>query len=93
LFEEIRLRGESIRPTVHPQIVITDTPQAERDLIRSVLQTTSARCTAPAALAALEQLVPEYVRETPQRPAAQQDRPAPERRVAPLMVANAELSR
>jgi FlaA1/EpsC-like NDP-sugar epimerase len=93
LFEEIRLHGESIRPTVHPQIVITDTPQAERDLIHSVLQTTSGRCETPAALDALQKLVPEYVRETPQRPAAQPDRPAPERRVAPLIVASAELSR
>jgi FlaA1/EpsC-like NDP-sugar epimerase len=30
LFEEIRLKGESIRPTIHPQIVITEAPQPDR---------------------------------------------------------------
>ena len=29
LFEEIRLKGESIRPTVHPQIVVTEAPQPD----------------------------------------------------------------
>ncbi|HEY6141404.1 MAG TPA: nucleoside-diphosphate sugar epimerase/dehydratase [Thermoanaerobaculia bacterium] len=29
LFEEIRLQGESIHPTVHPQIVITEAPQPD----------------------------------------------------------------
>jgi FlaA1/EpsC-like NDP-sugar epimerase len=29
LFEEIRLEGESIHPTVHPQIVITEAPQPD----------------------------------------------------------------
>jgi FlaA1/EpsC-like NDP-sugar epimerase len=29
LFEEIRLKGESIHPTVHPQIVVTESPQPD----------------------------------------------------------------
>ena len=94
LFEEIRLHGESIRPTVHPQIVITDTPQAEPGLIRTVLQQASEGCSAQEALELLERLVPEYRRDTaPRVTSTQQPRPTPERRVAPLIVANAELSR
>ena len=34
LFEEIRLAGESIYPTVHPQIVITETPQPDSGKVR-----------------------------------------------------------
>jgi FlaA1/EpsC-like NDP-sugar epimerase len=33
LFEEIRLHGESIHPTMHPQIVITESPQPASDAI------------------------------------------------------------
>jgi len=93
LFEEIRLHGESIRPTVHPQIVISDTPQAERDLIRSVLQGASATCSAQEAIASLERVVPEYIRDVTRPASAPQTRPAAERRASPLIVANAGLSR
>jgi FlaA1/EpsC-like NDP-sugar epimerase len=93
LFEEIRLHGESIRPTVHPQIVISDTPQAERDLIRSVLQGTSATCSAQEAIASLERVVPEYIRDVTRPASTPQTRPAAERRASPLIVANAGLSR
>jgi len=93
LFEEIRLRGESIRPTVHPQIVISDTPQVEPAVIGGMLQKVSSGCTAPQAIDFLERLVPEYRRDVAPRSNTQQPRALPERRVTPLMVANAELSR
>lgn len=93
LFEEIRLRGESIRPTVHPQIVISDTPQVEPAVIGGMLPKVSAGCTAPEAIDFLERLVPEYRRDVAPRSNTQQPRPLPERHVTPLMVANAELSR
>jgi FlaA1/EpsC-like NDP-sugar epimerase len=34
LFEEIRMEGESIHPTVHPQIVITEAPQPDPARVR-----------------------------------------------------------
>ncbi|MGH9421488.1 MAG: polysaccharide biosynthesis protein, partial [Thermoanaerobaculia bacterium] len=42
LFEEIRLEGESIHPTVHPQIVITEAPQPDPAKIRHWLHRASA---------------------------------------------------
>jgi FlaA1/EpsC-like NDP-sugar epimerase len=41
LFEEIRLRGESIRPTAHPQIVVTETPQPDRRSVEAWIRTAS----------------------------------------------------
>jgi len=38
LFEEIRLKGESVRPTVHPQIVITEAPQPDSVAVRRWLR-------------------------------------------------------
>jgi len=93
LFEEIRLTGESIRPTVHPQIVISDTPQTAPELIHSMTQKLGSGCAAPQAIDFLERLVPEYRRDVAPRSNTQQPRPLPERRIAPLIVANAELSR
>src|SRR5881394_2302598 len=63
LFEEIRLRGEEIHPTVHPQIVITEAPQPERHVIeRWLAQTASTSSTDDrgAAVAMLQRLVGEY---------------------------------
>jgi FlaA1/EpsC-like NDP-sugar epimerase len=60
LFEEIRLDGESVSPTVHPQIVITSAPQPDTDRIRrwmSSAETTSLQTT-PTQL--LRDLVREY---------------------------------
>ena len=37
LFEEIHLEGESIRPTLHPQIVITEAPQPDGRRVASWL--------------------------------------------------------
>lgn len=60
MFEEIRLRGESIRPTTHPQIVVTEAPQPDAGVVASWL--TLARRPADGALArtALHELVADY---------------------------------
>jgi FlaA1/EpsC-like NDP-sugar epimerase len=42
LFEEIRLEGESIHPTLHPQIVITEAPQPDSSRIGHWLARTAA---------------------------------------------------
>jgi FlaA1/EpsC-like NDP-sugar epimerase len=38
LFEEIHMEGESIRPTMHPQIVITEAPQPDSGAVRRWLR-------------------------------------------------------
>ena len=60
LFEEIRLQGEFVRPTVHPQIVITEAPQPDRELVARWLKSTKAIKDHERAVAALQVLVPEY---------------------------------
>ena len=45
LFEEIRLEGESIHPTVHPQIVITEAPQPDPSKISHWLHRASTSTT------------------------------------------------
>lgn len=68
LFEEIRLEGESIHPTVHPQIVITESPQPDRDVVRAFLRDAE-RAVRPRAVAALlRTLVPEYQTPTESEP-------------------------
>jgi len=64
LFEEIRMRGESIQPTVHPQIVVTQAPQPVTEKVRSWLASIESMRTSEDAIAALTALVPEYRRET-----------------------------
>ena len=71
LFEEIRLEGESIVPTVHPQIVITDTPQPDSAELARWLRSCRMLKDADQAVAALKFLIPEY---TPDRNLG---RPAP----------------
>jgi FlaA1/EpsC-like NDP-sugar epimerase len=63
MFEEIRLKGESIHPTKHPHIVITDTEIVEPMLVQSWLQENSRR----EARTALRALVPEYECESQDR--------------------------
>jgi FlaA1/EpsC-like NDP-sugar epimerase len=58
LFEEIRLTGESVHPTVHPQIVITEASQLEPRAIVRWLQAVESDC--EDAIARLTELVPEY---------------------------------
>ncbi len=60
LFEEIRLEGESIRPTMHPQIVITGTPQPDRRKVGTWLTVAKNISGADEARRALRELVPEY---------------------------------
>jgi len=59
LFEEIHLSGESIHPTLHPQIVVTEAPQPEREAVKRWLAQASSRVSAkPVEL--LRALLPEY---------------------------------
>ena len=58
LFEEITLTGESIRPTIHPQIVLTIAPQPAPDKVALWLQRARNRATPPIPL--LKELVPEF---------------------------------
>ncbi|HEV2718529.1 MAG TPA: nucleoside-diphosphate sugar epimerase/dehydratase, partial [Thermoanaerobaculia bacterium] len=61
LFEEIRLEGESVHPTVHPQIVITETPQPEPGRVRLWLtRATETTLSADEARRLLGELVAEY---------------------------------
>ncbi|MCU1348754.1 MAG: putative nucleoside-diphosphate sugar epimerase [Acidobacteria bacterium] len=73
LFEEIHLEGESIRPTIHPQIVITEAPQPDSRRVAAWLceaRGVKARGVKPL----LAELVPEFTpaktadgAETPRR--------------------------
>jgi FlaA1/EpsC-like NDP-sugar epimerase len=76
LFEEIRLKGESITPTVHPQIVVTKAPQPSSEQVR-LWMAKSRRCTSrEQAVALLHELIEEYTPESwatqtlPQQPSA-----------------------
>ena len=61
LFEEIRLHGESVHPTVHPQIVITDTPQPDAARVRKwIAEVQQQRLDATGAIEALRTLIPEF---------------------------------
>ncbi|HVT05203.1 MAG TPA: nucleoside-diphosphate sugar epimerase/dehydratase [Thermoanaerobaculia bacterium] len=76
LFEEIRLAGESIHSTVHPQIVITEAPQPSPEAIRKWLaDAEKAEYSAREAIAALKELVPEYTPESEQPHSRYQDQP------------------
>ena len=75
LFEEIVLKGESIRPTVHPQIVVTEAPQPDGERVRAWIQEAAKSYDPFSAQAVLQMLVPEY---KPHRPAAlSTDMPVP----------------
>ena len=60
MFEEVRLQGESIRPTVHPQIVITEAPQPERGQVERWSASAALVQRPSEVLAILRRLVPEY---------------------------------
>ncbi len=63
LFEEIRLEGESIHPTVHPQIVITEAPQPDPTKINHWLHrasTSTTTCDADEVRRLIRDLVCEY---------------------------------
>ncbi|MEO8036782.1 MAG: polysaccharide biosynthesis protein, partial [Acidobacteriota bacterium] len=61
LFEEIRLDGESISPTVHPQIVVTKASQPDSSNIPLWLRQARSVTGAEDAKALLRRLVAEYV--------------------------------
>jgi FlaA1/EpsC-like NDP-sugar epimerase len=74
MFEEIRLRGEAIHPTIHPQIVITEAPQPERHVVERWLAQTGSMSSADdrdAAIAALQRLVGEYTSPEPEEAEAE----------------------
>jgi len=61
LFEEIRLHGESVHATVHPQIVITETPQPDAARVRKwIAEVQQQRLDATGAIEALRTLIPEF---------------------------------
>lgn len=63
LFEEIRLEGESIYPTVHPQIVVTEAPQPDAAIVRRWLTLAWGcvyKCNAAEGRHLLKQLLEEY---------------------------------
>ncbi|HEX6178749.1 MAG TPA: UDP-N-acetylglucosamine 4,6-dehydratase family protein, partial [Thermoanaerobaculia bacterium] len=60
MFEEIRLEGESIKPTIHPQIVVTEAPQPEADAVQQWIQQTTWFAGRNEATRYLRALVPEY---------------------------------
>jgi FlaA1/EpsC-like NDP-sugar epimerase len=65
LFEEIRLEGESARPTAHPQIVVTLAPQPDSAKVRNWFVRASANCTtAESTHAMLRELIAEFAPET-----------------------------
>jgi len=90
LFEEIRLDGESMRATVHPQIVITETPPANRTTIRNHIQLLGERFTFDDAIALLEAIVPEYRNEM--SAGTPQSRATRERRLPSYAVRDVQLS-
>lgn len=59
LFEEIRMEGESIYPTVHPQIVVTEAPQPDAASVRGWLDRARHPSAAEHTLRLLGDLVPE----------------------------------
>lgn len=75
LFEEIRLHGESIRPTIHPQIVITEAPQPAPEVVARWLATAKSdhNMTAERAVAHLQALVAEYQPLRPDDPLPQSE--------------------
>jgi len=64
LFEEIRLKGESIHPTVHPRIVITEAPQPDAARVRQWIADATTMTAPERTAALLARLVPEYTPES-----------------------------
>jgi FlaA1/EpsC-like NDP-sugar epimerase len=64
LFEEIRLEGESIHPTIHPQIVVTESPQPHRETLERWIARMRVRTMSrETAVALLRELLPDYQTE------------------------------
>lgn len=86
LFEEIRMHGEAVRPTAHPQIVVTEAPQPDRKQVQAWLKGSGRACDKALAVEALRALVPEYQPE-PSAPAKPVNALRVERRVSGSLVA------
>jgi FlaA1/EpsC-like NDP-sugar epimerase len=73
LFEEVRLEGESIKATVHPQIVVTEAPQPDAMRVGQWLSRmqSAQMLTAEQVVNGIRDLVGEYApdRSEPKRPA------------------------
>lgn len=67
LFEEIRLDSESVRPTVHPQIVVTEARQPQAHMVEGWLREAREARTVEQAFGALRELVEEYAIEPPRQ--------------------------
>jgi FlaA1/EpsC-like NDP-sugar epimerase len=67
LFEELRLTGETIRPTRHPRIVITEQPQLDHAAVANIGMRLdqAVRDGNDAAVAVMRELVPEFVSPAP----------------------------
>lgn len=72
LYEEVRLQGESIKPTVHPQIVVTEPPQPPRHVIQQWVSAAESNplATREAVIDSLATLIPEYILPDKAQPAA-----------------------
>lgn len=83
LFEELRLHDETMRPTLHPQIVITAAPQPDTAaVLRWVARLRNATETgAESSVSVLRELVPEYVPATMHNAGA----PLPKRPDGPMI--------
>lgn len=88
LFEEIRLEGESIHPTMHPQIVVTDPGQPQTSEVARWIRHASTVRDADDALGALHDLVEEFIAPRGQDAGAAAARKAPLQ--FPAIVAEAE---
>jgi FlaA1/EpsC-like NDP-sugar epimerase len=78
MFEEIHLRGESIHPTVHPQIVVTEAPQPEREVVERWLVRAGSATAGDYIIDLLQTLIPEYL------PARADERPVNDIGLVPL---------
>lgn len=63
LFEEVRLDGESMTPTVHPQIVVTRAPQPDQKTVSMAMKRLEAATVSNLEdpIRILRELIPEYV--------------------------------
>jgi FlaA1/EpsC-like NDP-sugar epimerase len=61
LFEEISLEGESVHPTIHPQIVVTEAPQPSSQTVAHWITRATLLCKADGPVVPLlRELIPEY---------------------------------
>jgi FlaA1/EpsC-like NDP-sugar epimerase len=70
LFEEVRMKGESVKTTVHPQIVVTEAPQPDTLRVAQWLSRmqSAQMLTADAVVSGIRELVGEYAPERQAQP-------------------------